>query len=189
MKQNKGLITILGLITGFIGLLCLLLPILLGILAANSVSEDSAAASNLMQGTAVYQVPAGYGQMSFGIPFLLKGVMLGPADQQAGISMVVMQSPFLNDSNGEEFARGLHSKYKSTTLDVNWQAVGTTPVFINGKFVTMTVKDGSNSTGCRFHSVSAALDGANGKVILVASGLANQWDQAAFNELVRSIKY
>jgi hypothetical protein len=66
---------------------------------------------------------------------------------------------------------------------------GTTQVFINGKFVTMTVKDGSNSSGYAYHSLSTALDGTNGRVILVASGLANQWDQAAFNALVRSIKY
>jgi len=184
VKRNNGLFLFFVVFFAIAGLW-----FALGSLSLNSFSDDTAAGLNILQGALVYQPPAGYGQMSFGVPFLLKGVMMGPLDPSNGFSMMLVQSPFLNASNGEEFVRGLHSKYRSTTLDVNWRAAGTTPVWINGQFVTMTVKEGANASGCVYRNLSAVLHGKNGAVVLVVTGLASQWDGAAFNSLVQTIKY
>jgi len=189
MKQkNKGWIAAFCLAAALIGLMCAL-SMSLASLPMNSISEDPAAISGLMRGTVDYRLPQGYGQMYFGLPFLLKGVMIGPRENQNGFSIVIVQSPFLNASNGEAFVRGLHSRYKSNTMDVNWRAAGTTPVLINGRFVSMTVNEGNNSSGCAYRSLSVELKGASGPVILAVTGLANQWDAGAFDALVRSIKY
>ena len=188
MKQSKWWVVMAVLGAGGMGAFMLLTTLLTPLVAAGDSGDGRAFESDL-KAAVNYRLPGGYGDFYFGFPLLIKGVMMGPSDQQSTFSIVLVQSPFLNESNGEEFARGLHCKYKSTTLNVDWHVVGTTPVLINGKFINMIVKEGNSSSGYVYHSVSTVLDGGRGKVVLVASGLANQWDQGAFNALVQSITY
>lgn len=152
-----------------------------------NLSVDPLVISKTTQNMVDYQAPPGYKQVGGDFLSLFKFVAI-TAGSNSNFTILLLQSPFINQSNINEFEEGIVSDGRSSGSDVQWRSMGKTQLFIDGSFCDMDVSEGSDSRGILFRNMTGVINGRSGPVIFMVRGRVDQWDQDGLYAFLRSIK-
>jgi hypothetical protein len=93
------------------------------------------------------------------------------------------------ESDGDELAKMLAqlapgSSDPNTRMTVSLER----PVTLRGQEVTLIVSEGVNSENVSYRQITAAFEGKSGPALLMFSETVEDWDQAAVDEFLASIR-
>jgi hypothetical protein len=162
--------------------------IILAILAACSTlkaTDDSQQVTKIAAEIADFDVPLGY-TPEFSVEML--GYSLAAYKGTTDPShLYLIQSE--NESDREELERIL-TEWAPGSSDPNtgMTVIENRPASIRSQGVTLVISEGINSENIAYRQISVAFEGKGGPALLVLSESIANWDQAAIDEFLASIR-
>ena len=158
---------------------------------AQGFNQDPAQAQEVGQSIAAYTAPEGYTEKFSMELFGVKMVALGPEGSTDGTIMMLMQFPAGSEGNTEQMQEQMSQAFSQQTGQGGFQFTTSEErtVTIRGQEVTLVIREGSNNSGDQMRQAVAAFEGDDGNVVMfMAMGDPNQWDEAAIEDFLASIK-
>lgn len=162
----------------------------LGRTVEQAIVESPEEAAQAGQSILNYTLPAGYEEQG---AFNLLGntiVMIGPADQQTG--MVIMLASFSSGlvSNEAEMRQQLEDSFaqQGQSAGAEFAEVSTQDITINGAPTVLRTAEGTDENGNQLRQATAAFSTDDSLGMLMIMGDANDWDAAAVEAFLDSIR-
>jgi hypothetical protein len=170
----------------FYTVICIVLLISLSACISNTpIFTNSEKVSQIAFDIADFNLPEGY-YTDFGAKF--KGYSIAAFNQGNGQSHIyLIQSE--KESDAEKLEKMLiemvpNSRDSQTRMTV----IENRPAMVRGQNVTLVISEGVNAEGNSYRQVTTAFNGKGGPAFLVLSESVTQWDQAAVDNFLTSIK-
>ncbi len=200
--MSRELKIVLGVVGGLIvacclifGALFLILPRVAERFVETAFTEDSEQAAEVAQSILDYELPDGYSEkmaMSFAG---MKMVMITPdmvaKEKETGLFFMLMQFPSGAQVNEKEMQRRMEEAYAEQTgqSDLQMDVVDTDEVIINGETVTLTITEGTDSSGESVRQVTGVFPANDGSpAMLMITGLPTKWDADAYDQFFNSLE-
>lgn len=137
-----------------------------------------------------YEVPAGYSS-EFGTSFFgFDLVALTSGEEDAANLIFLMQFPAWVNMDEAQMEEQLRQSIDRQTerRNVQLQVVGQSIVTIRDQEVTLTTSEGTDEAGRTFRQVIGVFQGKGGPTMLMIMGRAENWNQAAIDAFIASIR-
>jgi hypothetical protein len=193
--MSKGVKIALVVIGGVLVLCCIggvIAFLIAGRAVGQAFTTDQTKAAQIGHEIADYTLPSGYqeqgGMNMAGIKMV---VIAEPRTSQSGdrLALTLMQFPAGLNLSQEDMERQMSQTLAQQGQRSNepMQVVGTQKVTIKGQPVTLTLSEGNGSAGVH-RQATGVFPGKGGLAMLMAFGSKADWDQAAFDQFLASIK-
>lgn len=174
-----------------LGVLALVMPRVAEQFMETAFTEDSEQAADVARSILDYDLPEGYSEeaaMSFAG---MKMVVIAPADKQNGMAFVLMKFPSAMQMGEADMQRQMEEAFSQQTGQGDFQmnVVDTDEVVINGDMVTLTIAEGTDSSGESMRQVMGTFSANDGSpATLMIMGSATEWDADAYNQFFNSLE-
>ncbi len=167
--------------------------LIVGRFAGQAFTTDPNRARQVGHEIADYTLPAGYSeQAGMNMAGIRMVVIAQHAQTQSAdeMAIIMMQFPASLNLSPEEMERQIGQQMERQFQRGNeqMQVVGTQPATIKGQTVTLTVSEGTGSSGVTHRQVTGVFPGKDGTAMLMAFGAKDTWNQQALDNFLASIR-
>ncbi len=157
-----------------------------GTFSQGTYTDDRAQAARIGHSIVDYELPAGYVEQGAVDAYGYRMVTIGPHEgRDRGMTIMLMQQPPTAGMGQDEMLA------QDDDPEMNMSIVGTRQVTLRGQAVTLTISESAKdeSQGEALRQVTGTFRGkGSASVMLMAMGMANQWDDAVFDAFIASIR-
>ena len=136
-----------------------------------------------------YQLPPGYTEQ-MGMDFIVyKMVLIGSPDLPSDTPMIFLAHFQAENITAEQMTQQMQQsvEQQSGSSKLRLKVVEQRKVTINGQESSLTVSEGTNSTGKAYRQWVTAFPGKTGVIIILIQGTVDEWNDATLNEFLSSI--
>lgn len=191
-RPRRIKLTIAGLAVTFITCVCCGALLMMGFWSINrAMVTEPEKLDSLSADIASYTLPEGYAEV-FGMNLMgMEMVAIAKDNLEPDATLMMMLKIPANDAVDpailqKEVESALQQQTFFQQLKLTLDDVETRT--INGQEVTLTYRKGEDPSGTPYRQVSTLFETEKGRVLFLAQGSAEKWDQAAIDALFDSIR-
>jgi hypothetical protein len=153
----------------------------------NAVVTDPGQVASISSGIAGYSLPSGFTEVGMNFLGLSQGIVAsGGRDGKQVI--ILMQLPMVTGTDAAELEQSLQDRFlQDQAGEMQWILRNVITAQIRGQEVELKMRDGSDSYGSTYRTLTGVFQGEGGPVILMCMGPRESWDQKAIDAFLGSI--
>ena len=194
--MSRGTKIAIGIVGG-LAVLCICVAVIffvaagsVGSMMTQAITEQPDQVAELAQEMVDYTLPAGYSEQ-FGMSFFgFNLVAFGTGRSSDNQMLVLMQFPQALGLDQAQMERQMQQSLEQQTgqRNTSLEVVEETTTIIRDQTVRLTIREGSDSNGVTMRQMTGTFQGKEGGVLLMIMGRTQDWDQAAVDAFIASLR-
>jgi len=156
---------------------------------AQGIATEPATVQAMANEFVHYELPSGYTEKMGMDLVIYKMILIGASDPSSNKPLIFLAHFDTPGVSADEMSQQMRQSVQQQggTSGLNMKVVETRKVTINGQETTLTVSEGSDSSGLSLRQWVTAFPAKKGTVLLLIQGSTEEWDDASLNAFLASI--